>query len=425
MDESQLKAKTEKPVSESPSLAIEGAPPASKLSGTVVALGFVSLLMDACSEMVATQTPLFLRYVLGAPAWVVGLIEGIAESVASLLRLFSGSISDRMGKRKPLTILGYSLGAISKPLMFLATGWHFVLALRFLDRVGKGLRSSPRDALVADVTAPGMRGRAFGLHRAMDSTGAVIGPLLGVLFLSHISGDLSHKLRLLFLFAGVPGFLAVATLLIFVREPPRTLASGLSKSIEKKPFFDFKWKDLPQKYRRFLLIELLFSLGNSSDAFLILQANRIGVSSLNLLWLSAAFNSVEATLGYAAGKLSDRVGRIPLILAGYVVFGAVYLGFGLLRLHMEWGVWMLFLLYGGHSTLSKGATKAYVADLSDPSKRGAQLGAYHTITGIALFPASLLAGFLFDWNPVAPFILSGTLALFCAGLFLATSSASK
>ena len=387
-----------------------------KLSRTVLALGFVSLLMDACSEMVYTQTPLFLKYVLGANAWVIGLIEGVSESVSNLIRLYSGSLSDRMGKRKPLAILGYGFGAISKPLMFLAGGWGFVLFLRFLDRLGKGLRSSPRDALVADVTPPGMRGRAYGLHRAMDSTGAVLGPLLGIWFLSHISGDLSHRLRALFLFAGIPGALAVLVLILFVREPQTPGRSNAAPQKKSLPLLTLNWKELPERYRKYLLISLLFSLGNSSDSFLILRAERAGMTGTNLLWLYAGFNLVEALLGYSAGALADRIGRLPLIISGYLVFAGVYFGFGMIGGHAIWEIWVLFILYGGYSVLTKGAEKAFAADLVDPEKRGAQLGAFHTITGLALLPASVIAGVLFDWNPAAPFLLSSVIAIVSASL---------
>ena len=393
--------------------------PEEKLSKTVYALGFVSLLMDICSEMTYTQIPIFLKYVLKTPAWVIGLIEGVSESVASLVRLYSGSLSDRMGKRKPLAFLGYSFGAISKPLLFFVSGWGVVFALRFLDRLGKGLRAAPRDALVADVTPPSMRGRAYGLHRALDSTGAVLGPLLGIWILAHIPGDLSQKLRGLFLYAGIPGFLAVLALLFFVKD-----SDGLSPSKPKTPgtkisSFKASWQALPEVYRRYLLISLLFTLGNSSDAFLILRAGQAGISDSNILWLYAAYNLVEALFAYPAGMLADRIGKLPLLVTGYILFTVVYLGFGLLGSHSEWGVWTLFLLYGGYGVLTRGSQKAFAADLTDPEKKGEQLGIFHTLTGLALAPASLIAGRLFDVNPAFPFILSASLSVVCC-VFLIT-----
>ena len=396
-----------------------------RLSDTVVALGFVSLFTDMASEMVYTQIPLFLTQVLGQGPAVVGLIEGIAESTASLLRVVAGRMSDLSGRRKPLTIAGYGLGAIAKPLLFLAAGWPMVLALRFLDRVGKGLRTAPRDALIAEETAPELRGRAFGLHRAMDTTGAVLGPLLGVWFLSLFVASTEVQLRSLFLFAGIPGLLAVLTLIFFVRErdsrqqpekpelAPSTAAPPLGGAGALA-----RWRELDPAYRRFLGIAFLFNLGNSSDAFLILRAHHFGFDNQMLLWLYAAFNLVEAILGYKAGSLSDRIGRRPLIIAGYGIFALVYLGFALVSTNTAFAIWPLFLLYGGYYTLTQGSQRAFAADYADPSRRGAQIGAYHTVVGLALLPASIIAGVLYQWRQAAPFYLGAATAVLCALLLL-------
>ena len=415
---------------------------APRLSRTVIALGVVSLFTDMSSEMAYTQVPLFLTSVLGASAVFVGVIEGVAESTASLLRLVSGYWSDRSGRRKPLVLLGYSLGAISKPLMALAYAWPLVLLLRFVDRFGKGLRTAPRDALIAETTSKAMRGRAFGLHRAMDTTGAVLGPLLGIWFLSRVAphnrpADLGHSLRLLFLFAGLPGLCAVLTLLFAVKEPQgqgeRQKAQGTTRSAnaapnaasdssERKPFSYFLsfafWSDLQPAYRRFLLITLLFNLGNFSDAFLVLRARSLGFEVREILWLYAAFNVVEAVLGYGAGILSDRVGRRPLIIAGYGVFALVYLGFALA--HSKAAVWALFLLYGLYYTLTQGVQRAFAADMADPRQRATQIGAYHTVVGLALLPASVVAGLLFVRSPALPFCVGAATALFSAVLLTTT-----
>ena len=396
-----------------------------RLSETVVALGFVSLFTDIASEMVYTQVPLFLTQVLGQSAAVVGLIEGIAESTASLLRVVAGRISDISGRRKPLTIAGYGLGAIAKPLLFLAAGWPMVLALRFLDRVGKGLRTAPRDAMIAEVTPPELRGRAFGLHRAMDTTGAVIGPLLGVWFLSLVVASTEVQLRRLFLFAGLPGLLAILTLIFFVREPD-SKSKAASQELTPAPSAPAggakgplaQWRELDPAYQQFLGIAFLFNLGNSSDAFLILRAHHFGFDNQTLLWLYAAFNLVEAILGYKAGSLSDKVGRRPLIVAGYSIFALVYLGFAVVNKATALAIWPLFLLYGGYYTLTQGSQRAFAADFADPARRGAQIGAYHTVVGLALLPASILAGLLYQWRQPAPFYLGACTAVACALLLL-------
>ena len=383
-----------------------------RLSGTVIALGFVSLLTDISSEMVYTQIPLFLTGVIGAPVAVVGLIEGFAESAASLLKLLSGWISDHFGRRKPLAALGYAFGAASKPLMALANVWQTVLALRFLDRVGKGLRTAPRDALIAETTPKALRGRAFGLHRTMDTTGAVLGPLLGAWFLSRRHGPMGQDLRALFVFAGFFGLAAVLAIGFGVREPKRAESEAPVSPPDSVPApprsLRQKWELLSPEYRRFLWIALLFNLGNSSDAFLILRARGLGFTAQQILLLYAAFNIVEAVLGYSAGRFSDRIGRKPMIAAGYGVFALVYLGLALASSKLA--IILLFLLYGGYYTLTQGTQRAFAADMADSSQRATQIGAYHTVVGLALLPASLIAGPLFQWNPAAPFVLGAITA---------------
>ena len=410
-----------------------------RLSGTVIALGFVSLLTDISSEMVYTQIPLFLTGVLGAGPQFVGLIEGIAESAASLLKLLSGWISDQYGQRKPLAALGYAFGAISKPLMATAHLWQSVLAFRFLDRVGKGLRTAPRDALIAETTPKELRGRAFGLHRTMDTTGAVLGPLLGAFFLSRRHGPLGENLRALFLFAGLFGLAAVVVICFAVREPKRieketpappvlpvapidSAPAALSVPAPVPPrSLRQKWELLSPEYRRFLWVALLFNLGNSSDAFLILRARGLGFTPLQILLLYAVFNVVEALLGYSAGRFSDKVGRKPLITAGYFLFAVVYLGLALTS--SKGAIVCLFLLYGGYYTLTQGTQRAFAADMADSNQRATQIGAYHTVVGLALLPASLIAGQLFAWNPAAPFAL-GAVTAFCAALLLSRQKAT-
>jgi MFS family permease len=371
------------------------------LPATVKALGFVSLLTDLSSEMVYPINGRLLR-MLGAPAWVIGLIEGLAESTASILKLYSGTLSDRMGTRKPLALLGYGLAALSKPLIGAAGIWPQVLFARLLDRTGKGLRGAPRDALIADVCPQELRGRAFGLHRSLDTTGAVLGPLIGYLFLRANP----NGLRSLYWIAFIPALLGVLLLWIVVKETPKEKISGAIPQ--------FSLAGLSPTYKRFLLAVGVFSLGNSSDQFLLLRAQEGGkLTPESILLLYALFNMVEASLGYLVGKFSDKVGRWPLIVAGWCVFALVYAGFALLPSGAGFvGMLGLFLLYGLYSTLTQGAQKALAADMTNPNERGRQLGIFHLVVGIGALPASLIAGLLYDnVSTAAPFLLGAGGAL--------------
>ena len=364
------------------------------LSPTVKALGAVSFCTDVSSEMVYPVTPILLTRILGAPAWVVGLTEGVAECAASLLKLYSGAVSDRTGRRKPLTLVGYSLAAVTKPALGLAGAWGHVLAARLLDRVGKGLRTAPRDALIAESVPPGQRGRAFGLHRAMDTAGAVLGPLIGYAYLS------CHPLaiRELYFVALMPAVAGVLILWLFVRE------AAPNRLPDRPPPFSFRtsFRDLSAEYRRYLFIVALFALGNSSDAFLILRAQGMGIGPEQVLLVYAAFNCVEALFSYKIGGLSDAVGRKPILAAGYAVFAAVYLGFA--ALNGPAAAWSLFILYGFYYALTQGVQRALAADFAHPQRRAAELGAFHMLVGLAALPASLLAGILYSSvGPSAPF----------------------
>jgi MFS family permease len=379
------------------------------LSRTVKALGLVSLCTDISSEMVYAVNPIFLTKVLGAPAWVVGLIEGIAESTASILKLYSGYLSDRAGKRKGFALLGYGLAAAAKPLMVFAGSWGDVLAARFIDRTGKGLRTAPRDALITENCAPDMRGRAFGLHRSMDTTGAVLGPLFSYFFLKHHANP--DDMRLLYALSCIPAVIGVLCLAFFVREAVK----AAPKTDARPPRFTLA--GLSPEYRTYLFIVALFGLGNSSDAFLILRAQSVGMTLLQMVLLYTLFNVVEALLGYSAGRLSDRVGRKPLLVAGYLVFAGVYLGFALL--HSAAAVWPLFLLYGLYYTLTQGAQKALAADFAHKERLATEMGAFHMVVGLAALPASLIAGWLFKAvAPAAPFFVGAATATLAAALLL-------
>ncbi|NJM56284.1 MAG: MFS transporter [Synechococcales cyanobacterium RU_4_20] len=380
------------------------------INPTVRSLGWVSFFTDLSSEMVYPITPIFLTTILGAPVWIVGLIEGIAESTASLLKLYSGWLSDQVGQRKPFAIAGYGLAALSKPLIGVAVVWGQVLVARFLDRVGKGLRAAPRDALIADHCPANQRGRAFGFHRSMDTLGSLLGPLVGFGFLLLFPG----QFRGLYLLAFAPALVSVLVLLLRVQEPRKDrLERGAWRSLPQ-----FSLHNLSSSYRNYLLITLLFGLGNSSDAFLLLRAQDVGFDGSQVLLLYAVFNLIEAMLARIVGQFSDRVGRRPLLIAGYLVFSLVYLGFALVQ--TPGLIWLLFLGYGMYETLIHGVQKALVVDLVHPERRGAEIGTFYMLSGFVALPASLLAGFLYTRVAVAaPFLLSAALAALAA-LILST-----
>lgn len=372
---------------------------------TVRSLGWVSLFSDFASKMVYPITPLFLTSVLGAPVWTVGVVEGIAESTASLLKLYSGWLSDRAKQRKPFAVAGYGLGAVSKIGLALAGSWVAVLGARLLDRVGKGLRAAPRDALIAENCAPHQRGKAYGFHHSLETVGEVLGPLAGFLFLWQYSDNY----RGVFVVAFLPALLGVLVLLKGVTEPSRTK----EKAGRVLPKFTFK--GLNPIYRQYLVAIGLFGLGNSSDAFLLVRSQDLGFSGSDLLLLYAAFNLVSVFLGAAVGKLSDRVGRQPLLVLGYGLFALVYLGFAVAQSPVF--IWILFLFYGLYTALTRGVQKALVADLIHPDRRGAEIGTFHMLVGLAALPASLLAGFLYTQVSVgAPFYLSAGVAAIAAVL---------
>lgn len=379
--------------------------PQARLSPTVRALGLVSLFADISSEMVYPLNPTFLTKALGAPPWALGLIEGIAESTASLLKLVAGYFSDRSGRRKPFAVGGYLLGALGKPLIAMAAVWWHVLFARFVDRLGKGLRSAPRDALIAENCTPETRGRAFGFHRSMDTIGAVLGPFIGFWLLGGPGAVFSRdSAARLYWIAFVPGLIGVGLLAAFVRE--RSGGAGAPAKAPPGPLP--AWRSLGAGYRRYLLIVALFSLGNSSDAFLLLRAQDMGVTVAQTLLLYSTFNLVEACLGYLAGSLSDRMDRRRMVAAGYAVFAVVYAGFALL--HGAPAAWILFLGYGFYYTLTQGIQRAIAADLADPKRRATEIGMFHMIVGLAALPASLCAGLLYQlWHP-APFILGAVSA---------------
>lgn len=361
----------------------EARTPRRGLPRTVIALSLVSLLTDASSEIIYPLLPLFLTATLGASAATLGVIEGAAETTASLLKLVSGWWSDRLARRKPLVVAGYAIASLARPLIALAQSAGQVLAIRVSDRVGKGIRSSPRDALLADAVAPEQRGRAYGLHRAADNFGAVIGPLIAFAVLRWTS----LSLRQLFLLAAVPAALALIALIVGVREDPRELRAVAHKG----PVLS---GGLPGRFWGYLAVLLLFTLGNSSDAFILLRASQLGVSAALLPIIWAMLHVVKSATNTPSGALSDRIGRVPLIVAGWLVFALVYLAFG--RATESWQAWALFAVYGTYFGLTEGVEKALVADLVPAEKRGAGFGWYNLAIGLGALPASVIFGAVWD-----------------------------
>ncbi len=374
----------------------------------VIILGLTSFFTDIASEMVYPLIPFFLTSVLGASPAVLGLIEGVAESVASILKVFSGYISDKLKKRKFLAISGYSSSAVGKFLLYIANSWGFVFAGRIVDRLGKGIRTAPRDALIADSIDPAKKGTAFGLHRAMDTSGAVIGVLLADFFFTHYVGEYSE----VFLWSLVPAAIGVA--LLFLSREKKVEAAA-----RKAP--SFKWKVLPRKLQLFLIVSFIFTLGNSSNTFLLLRSKDIGCTPASAILLYLVYNVVYGAVSYPAGRLSDRIGRKQLLVVGFVFYALVYLGFAFVSGPQHaWFLWGLFGVYGLYSGFTEGVEKALVADLAPAEVRATAIGLHAMILGIGLFPASFIAGELWEHlSPSAAFYFGSGMGIIAAiGLLL-------
>lgn len=388
-----------------------------ELPRNVWAVSLTSFFMDISSEMVINILPLFLFNVLGVQTALIGTIEGIAEGTASLLKVFSGWLSDKLRGRKWLAVGGYAISALSKPFFYIANSWGLVAGVRWADRLGKGVRTAPRDALVADSIKSEQRGLAFGFHRAADTGGAMLGLLIAALavWLTQPNAQAlrENTFRLIVLISLVPAVLAVLSLAIGARE---VKVQGDSK----RPKITFK--GLGKPFLIFLLIVGLFDLGNSSDAFLVLRAQERGMNVIGILLMLAVFNLVYALVSTPAGALSDRVGRRKVIIGGWLVYGLIYLGFALAQ--RPWHLWVLFVAYGLYYGLAYGTAKALVADLVAPELRGTAYGTYNAVLGIIDFPASLIAGLLWQgaagwggFGPSAPFLF-GSGAAFLAAILL-------
>ncbi len=385
------------------------------LHPNVFFMGMTSLLTDVSSEMIFTLVPLFLSNVLGATTTIIGLVGGVSEGADAIFRIFSGWLSDKVGKRKLLAVLGYSISTIAKPFLYLATtlsNWGVVLGVRFTDRVGKGVRTSSRDAMIADSVSAGERGRGFGLHRAMDTSGAVLGLSIAAIIVYLVQGagtiQISVKsFQWLVIVGVIPAVLAILVLLVFVHErkkqqsPSGSSQRGLSLSGIKGGF--------DTRFKVFLAIMAVFTLGNSSDFFVILRAQNLEASVLHVILMLVLFNVTYAVTSLPMGILSDKLGRRRVIALGWFIYALAYLGFALAS--NIWQIWLLFAWYGIYYGVVEGAARAFVADLVAEEKRGTAYGLYHGVVGIALLVASLIAGWLWDAiSPAAPFYLGGGLA---------------
>ena len=377
----------------------------------IIILGLTSLLTDVSSEMVYPLIAVYLSS-LGATPAVIGLIEGIAESLASLLKVFSGYFSDKLKRRKPFAIFGYSFSGIGKFLLYISTTWHYVLFARIFDRFGKGVRTAPRDALIAESSAEGKKGKAFGLHRTMDTLGAASGVLLAYFFITAWHG--SYKT--VFLWSVVPAILGVAVL-FFVKEKHKT-DTEQKHGTDTKLKINFKsFKYLDKKLKYFLMIAMLFTLGNSSNQFLFLRSKNLGFSAANIILLYLVYNIVYAFVSYPAGIISDKIGRKKILVMGYFFYGLVYFGFAFASAKLS--IWILFALYGLYIGLTEGIEKAFISDVSPTDKKATILGLHATIVGIGLFPASFLAGILWtQLGPAAPFIMGGLTGILSSFLLL-------
>jgi MFS family permease len=357
----------------------------------VIALAAVSFFTDVSSEMIYPLLPVFLTVTLGASASTLGAIEGAAETTASLLKLASGWWSDRIRRRKPLVVFGYTLAALARPLVAVAQSASQVLAIRLTDRVGKGIRNSPRDALIAESVDPSIRGRAFGFHRAADHAGGVVGPLLAFALLQWWGVEM----RTVFWLALIPGVFATFTVVVFVKESSRLSALGSRQedSSSREPRAEGR-EPMPRSFWAYLGVLLLFTLGNSTDAFLLLRANQLGVplALAPILW--AALHMVKSSTSTHGGALSDRIGRVPTLIAGWTIYAIVYVGFAFAS--AQWHAWALFGAYGLYFALTEGTERALVADYVPAARRGTAFGWFNLTVGLGMLPASILFGAVWD-----------------------------
>ncbi len=373
---------------------------------TVLILGMVSFFTDISSEMVYPLLSLYLTITLGATPAIVGIIEGIAESLASLLKTYSGYISDKIRKRKPLTIMGYGAATVGKFLLYLSSSWGWVLAARVVDRFGKGVRTAPRDALIAEASDENRLGHSFGLHRTLDTLGAIVGILIAYYLFTTVHSGYTK----IFLFSMIPGVIGI--LLLFGVKDKK------AKKGAPKAYPLAGWRTLSPRLKAFFAVAFLFTLGNSSNQFLLLRANNLGFSAADVILTYLVCNMVHAVSAYPAGRLSDAIGRRTLLVLGYLFYGLVYLGFSFATKVVH--VWLLFGVYGLYNGLTEGVEKALVAELCPGESRATMLGIHATLVGIGLLPASVVGGFLWKViGPEAPFYFGGVVGILASlGMFL-------
>ncbi len=379
----------------------------------VFLLGLTSLFTDISSEMIYPILGLYLA-TLNTPFTIIGIIEGIAESVANLLKVFSGGISDKFKRRKPFVIFGYSSSTLGKVLLFLSSLWPLVLIARIVDRFGKGIRTAPRDALISESTDEDKKGKIFGIHRAMDTFGAMLGVVIVYFIFLYSKSDIPFKK--VFFWSIIPAALSVI-FLFFVKEH-----GGKKINIKKLNVNFSQFKHIPKKAKTYILISVLFALGNSSNQFLILRAKNLGVEYLNVILLYLLYNLSYTLISYPAGVLSDKIGKKTVITTGFFIYMLVYLFFALINENTKNFLWILFATYGIYIGLVEGQEKAFLSEISIQEHRATILGLHYTLTGITLFPASFIAGILWDKiGAYAPFIFGSVMsfiAAFCMILFL-------
>ena len=390
-----------------------------RIPRNVWVLSITSFLTDVSSEMLFNLVPLFLVNVLGVRTSVVGLIEGLAETTASLIKFGSGALSDYLDNRKQLAVIGYGLSALAKPLLYFANSWIGVLGVRFTDRVGKGIRSAPRDALLAASTPEDRRGLAFGLHRAADTAGAFTGLLIAALIVWASQAATSELDRSTFqtvtLVSIIPALLGVLVLALGAKE--------IKTKKTDKPGGRFRFRGLDRRFWAFLAVVVIFTFGNSADAFIILRAQERGLTVLQVLGMLRTFNAVYTLIASPAGALSDRIGRRAVLITGWVVYGLIYLGFAVANSGAQ--IWLFYSIYGLYYALTEGASRAFVADLVPQEQRGTAYGYFNAGIGLAALPASLVAGILWQgiggWEglgPAAPFYFGAGLAVIAVLLFV-------